>query len=54
MGEVKSQPIRGAESNGIQELIAGSKAQLVREMEMGVTVRKGEQPQLHKYIREDM
>jgi hypothetical protein len=25
----------------------------VREMEMGVTVRKGEKPEIHKYIRED-
>lgn len=40
------------EQDPVLEAQAG-KSKNVREMEMGVTVRKGEAPQIHKYTRED-
>jgi hypothetical protein len=36
-----------------QDEAAAGKTQMTREMEMGVTVRKGEPVQIHKFIRED-
>lgn len=32
---------------------ANGKTKLKRTMQMGVTVRKGEKPEIHEFIRED-
>jgi len=53
MAEAKNQRLASLpEQNPVLEAAAGT-TKLKREMEMGVTVRKGEAPVLHKYIRED-
>ena len=55
MAQQDSKPqVKVEECLPVQEQVRRSTVKQTREMEMGVTTRKGEKPVIFKYTREDM